>query len=201
MGTSLLVATTNPGKLREIAGILNGLPVTLTTLADLPDIAPPEETGSSFAENARDKALHYARASGLPTIAEDSGFEVAALKGTPGIFSARFLRPDATYEERFAEIYRRLREQGLHRSPARFVCALAFATPSGVQFETTGVVEGMTAARAAGGEGFGYDPIFFYPPYGRTFGEVSAAEKAAVSHRSQAFRAFRRFLETHFGPL
>jgi XTP/dITP diphosphohydrolase len=190
----LLIATTNPGKVREIRGILNGLPSVLKTLDDYPGIPQAEETGASFAENARQKARHYAELTGALTLAEDSGFEVDALDGEPGIYSARYLREDATYEERFADIYRRIRERGMSSSGARFVCSAAIAQGTDILFETTAVVEGMVALVPAGTNGFGYDPVFYYSPYGRTFGEVSDAEKTAVSHRGQAIRAIRDFL-------
>lgn len=194
MKTEILVATTNAGKLREIARILDGVPVALKTLADFPGLPPMEETGSSFAENARQKALRYAGATGMLTIAEDSGFEVDALNREPGIYSARYLRGDASYDERFADIYRRVGENASSERSARFVCALAAVQDGHVLFETTARVEGLLAGAPAGPNGFGYDPIFFYPPYGRTFGEVSDAEKTAVSHRGQAMRAFRGYL-------
>jgi XTP/dITP diphosphohydrolase len=190
----LLIATTNAGKVREIVHILGGLPIALKTLADCPDATVAEETGSSFAENARQKALHYARATGLLTMAEDSGFEVDALNGEPGIYSARYLREDASYEERFADIYRRVRDSAAPGRSARFVCALAVAHSGDVVFETAANVEGLLAEAPAGPNGFGYDPIFYYPSYGRTFGEVSDAEKIAVSHRGQAMRVVREFL-------
>jgi XTP/dITP diphosphohydrolase len=190
----ILIATTNAGKLREIVRILHGLPVALKTLADFPLAVVAEETGSSFAENARQKALHYAGVTGMLTMAEDSGFEVDALNGEPGIYSARYLREDATYDERFADIYRRARERGSTDRSARFVCALALAQRGDVVFETTATVEGLLAEKPAGPHGFGYDPIFWYPDYGRTFGEVSDDEKTAVSHRGQAMRAFREYL-------
>jgi non-canonical purine NTP pyrophosphatase (RdgB/HAM1 family) len=193
---TILVATTNDGKLRETLAILDGLAVEFRTLADYPDLPVAEESGASFAENARQKALHYWAASGLPTLAEDSGFEVDALGGAPGIYSARFGGPNATYEERFEEIYRRLAERKQPQSPARFVCALALVSGGRVLFETLGVVEGFVAPQPRGQAGFGYDPIFFYAPYSRTFGEVSADEKAAVSHRGRAVRALRTFLDT-----
>jgi XTP/dITP diphosphohydrolase len=198
----LLLATTNSGKLREITRILQGVPIALKTLADFPDAPIADETGASFAENARQKALHYAAATGLRTMAEDSGFEVDALNGEPGIFSARYLRDNATYDERFADIYRRVRESASRDRTARFVCALAVADPNSVLFETTARVEGMLAEAPAGPNGFGYDPIFLYPPYGRTFGEVSDDEKTAVSHRGQAMRAFRAYLAggLHLAP-
>lgn len=190
----ILVATTNAGKLREIRRILHDTPVSLRTLDDFPHVEIPEETGATFAENARQKALHYAGVTGMLTMAEDSGFEVDALNGEPGIYSARYLREDATYDQRFADIYRRARENKSTDRSARFVCALAVAQSGGILFETTASVEGLLAEQPAGLNGFGYDPIFFYSPYGRTFGEVSDEEKTAVSHRGQAMRAFRDYL-------
>jgi XTP/dITP diphosphohydrolase len=191
---SVLIATTNPGKVREILRILDGLPHELKTLADFPGIPVPEETGATFAENAAQKARYYAGHTGMLTMAEDSGFEIDALNGDPGIFSARYLREDATYDERFADLYERLRQAGADNRHARFVCALAVANGDEVIFETNAKVEGELAAAPAGPNGFGYDPVFFYPPYARTFGEVSDEEKTAVSHRGQAMRAFREFL-------
>ncbi len=193
----LLLATTNPDKLKEIVSILGGLPVTLKTLKDFPDAAIAKETGSTFAGNARQKALHYGKATGLLTMAEDSGFEVDALDGEPGIYSARYVGPDATYPERFEAIYQALKTRGAKASAARFVCALALAYRQGIEFETEGVVEGQLAPKPAGDAGFGYDPIFYYPPYGKTFGEVPAKEKAAVSHRGEAMRALRAHLAQH----
>ena len=192
----ILVATTNAGKLREIRRILHDTPVSLRTLDDCPHVAAPHETGVTFAENARQKALHYAAATGMVAMAEDSGFEVDALRGEPGIYSARYLREDATYAERFADIYRRVRERASTDRSARFVCALAVAHHGDVLFETTATVEGLLAEEAAGPHGFGYDPIFLYPPYGKTFGEVSDEEKTAVSHRGQAMRALRVYLQS-----
>lgn len=190
----VLIATTNQGKLREIRHILRDVPCALKTLADFPTLRAPEETGTSFAENARQKAIYYALATGMLAMAEDSGFEVDALGGKPGIYSARYLREDASYTERFDDIYKRVRESGASDLSARFICALAVAKGSEIDFETRATVEGALAPAPAGPNGFGYDPIFFYPPYGRTFGEVSDAEKTAVSHRGQAMRAFREYL-------
>ncbi|MGE0864659.1 MAG: RdgB/HAM1 family non-canonical purine NTP pyrophosphatase [Vicinamibacterales bacterium] len=181
----LLIATTNPNKLREIRPLMAGLPFELATLADFPPIAEPEETGATFWENARIKALAYAAATGVTTVAEDSGFEIDALGREPGVLSARFLRPDASYAERFAEIYRRLAGQP---STARFVTALAVARGREVLFETETSVEGTVAPSPRGEHGFGYDPIFWYPPFERTTAELTDQEKAVVSHRARAFR-------------
>jgi XTP/dITP diphosphohydrolase len=191
----LLVATSNPHKVEEILDLLDDLPLAIKTLKDFPNVTVPEETGSTFEENAREKALYYAKASGLLTMAEDSGFEVDAIDCKPGVESARYLGPDATYPERFAAIYAELRKRKVKSSAARFVCALTLARGSAVTFETKGVVEGQLAPQPAGDGGFGYDPIFCYPPYGKTFGEVTAKQKAAVSHRGEAVRALRAHLE------
>jgi XTP/dITP diphosphohydrolase len=195
----LAVATTNRGKLREISELLKGLPFQLVTLAEWPDVVAPQENGRTFAENARLKALYYAAHTGELTVAEDSGLEIDELGGAPGIESARFGGPDSTYAEKFDLIYRRLRAHGpgdAAGSPARFVCALALARDGRILYETRGVVEGRIAPEPKGTGGFGYDPIFFYPPFGCTLAEAGD-RKAAVSHRSQAFRALRAFLTTY----
>ena len=188
----LLVATTNPGKLREIRGILDDLPLTLATLADHPRVPEPEETGTTFAENARLKAGAYADATGELTVAEDSGLEIDALDGAPGVRSARF--NGESYPEKFALIARLLRERSVDGGSARFVCALALARPGRIVWETRGVVEGRLQLPPRGDGGFGYDPIFHYPPYGCTLAEVNGARKAAVSHRGAAFRALKTYL-------
>ena len=190
----LLVATTNAAKLREIRTVMAGIDVELLSLADVAAVEEPEENGVTFEENARLKAQHYAKHSGLLTVAEDSGLVVDALGGEPGVLSARFLRPDAGYPERFAEIWRRLSERPGEPRTARFVAALACVDKGRVLYETTGVVEGEIADSARGTEGFGYDPIFYYPPYGRTLAEVSDSEKVRVAHRGVAFRAFAIWL-------
>lgn len=193
MARDILIATTNPGKLREIRALLDGAPVRVLTLDDFPPIDEPEETGRTFAENAVLKARAYARATGAATVAEDSGLEIDALGGEPGIHSARY--PGATYPDKFAHLYARL--AGMPKPwTARFVCALAMVDPAGaILFETRATVEGEVAGTPRGTFGFGYDPMFFYPPYGKTLGEVDGSEKLAVAHRGKAFRAFRAWLE------
>ena len=191
----LLVATTNPGKLREIRVLMADAPVHLIGLSDIPPIEEPEETGSTFEENARLKAKYYAAQSGLWTVAEDSGLVIDALGGEPGVLSARFLRPDASYSERFTEIFRRLDAQPNQPRTARFVVALASVDRDQVVYETTGVVEGEIADAPKGSGGFGYDPIFLYPPYGRTLAQVTEPEKIAVAHRGIAFRKFSEWLK------
>jgi len=219
----LLLATTNPNKVREVRHALRaasdvaphnrlrqgygesagnlaaeGVPYTLVTLADVAPVPDePEEIGTTYWENARIKALAYAQATGLTTIAEDSGFEVDALGGEPGVQSARFLDPTTSYPDRFAEIYRRLaadKPSGL--SSARFVTALAVARGDELLFETESAIEGTVAPEPRGQHGFGYDPIFYYPPFGGTVAQLSDDQKAAVSHRARAFRDLHGWLRT-----
>jgi XTP/dITP diphosphohydrolase len=194
----LLVATTNRDKLREIRSLLSNVEIDLLTLRDLDRIEEPDETGATFAENARQKAYHYAAASGLPTVAEDSGLVIDALDGEPGVRSARFLRPDASYPERFTEIFKRLEQHPERGRAARFVCAVAVVENGQILFETTGTIEGEIAS-PRGEHGFGYDPIFYYPPYRSTLAEVSEGAKLAVAHRGQAFRALASWLHEKSG--
>lgn len=197
----LLVATSNPGKLADIRRLLQHLPITLVTLQELGPVAEPEETGATFAENARLKALYYDDAASVGatpprfTVAEDSGLVIDALNGEPGVRSARFLRPDATYPDRFSEIYRRLAEASTRGWHARFICALAVVRAGSVVYETTGTIEGRIADAPSGTDGFGYDPVFYHPPSGRTLAEISANAKARISHRGEAFRRLAVWLE------
>ena len=179
---------------------MSAVPLELVSLADIAPIAEPEETGATFEENAQLKARYYAEQSGLLTVAEDSGLVIDALGGEPGVRSARFLRADASYPERFAEIFRRLDEHADDSRDARFVAALACVDRRNVIYETTGVVAGTIADAPRGAGGFGYDPIFYYPPYRRTLAEVSEPEKVAVAHRGVAFRAFAEWLMMNSRP-
>jgi len=204
----LLVATTNSGKIREIRALLEGAPIQLITLDAWPRLEAPEETGRTFQENSRQKALYYAVATGETTVAEDSGLEIVALGGLPGVESARYGGPRTPYPEKFELIEAALHTASGHRvgsatdhatraeadRSARFVCALTLARGRDILFETRGVIEGRIVMPPRGTGGFGYDPIFFYPPYGRTLAEVTAEQKAAASHRGQAFRALKSFL-------
>lgn len=189
---TLLIATTNPGKLREIRVILEDAPVSLHTLDEFPGIEEPEETGATFEENARLKAIYYAEKTGMLTAADDSGLEIDALGGAPGVHSARWHGTD--YDYKFKKIRELLAMQGLVTSPARFVCCVALAKDGEVLHETRGTVEGRIAERAAGTNGFGYDPIFFYPPLNLTLAQLDRDQKSAVSHRGKAFAALREYL-------
>lgn len=196
--TDLLIATTNAGKIREILPVLEGTSVRLRTLADLGSVPPePEETGASFAQNARLKAEYYAAKTGLITVAEDSGLVIDALDGRPGIHSARY--PGETYPDKFANLYKELAPFP-RPWKARYFCALAVHGPQttdGPLFSCSGVVLGEIAAAPQGTQGFGYDPIFFYPEFNATFGEIDDARKSSVAHRGKAFRKLREYLLLH----
>jgi XTP/dITP diphosphohydrolase len=206
---TLLVATTNADKVREIAFLLRGVPVSLLTLRDGPAVPEPVETGETFEANARLKSEYYDGTVAAPlragrpgtrllTVAEDSGLAIDALDGEPGVYSARFLSPTATYPERFAAIQARLAARPEAPRTARFVCALAAVEDGRVLFETRGTIEGVIAHEPRGGAGFGYDPIFEYPPFHKTLAEVSEADKLAVAHRGHAFRSLASWLERLF---
>jgi XTP/dITP diphosphohydrolase len=203
----ILIATTSGDKLREIRALLGSLAVQLLSLSDFPPVPEPAETGSTFQQNARLKATYYERVilAGSPgasldcTVAEDSGLQIDALNGQPGVHSARFLRPDATYSERFDEIYRRLAAMPDAPRTARFISALCAVRRGTVVYETTGAVEGRISDTPRGTGGFGYDPILYYPPYGRTLGETTEGEKLRVAHRGHAFRAFALWLAASLG--
>lgn len=188
----VLVATKNRGKLRELNQVLAGLDVELCDLASAGD--PPDvlEDGSTFADNARKKALHYHSLTGLATIADDSGLEVAALDGRPGVFSARYAPND---EMRIAKLLGELEnaESRLGRG-ARFVCALCLVTSSGEVVEVEGEVKGLITSNPRGSGGFGYDPVFLYPPLNKTFAELTAEEKNQVSHRAAALAKLGKLL-------
>lgn len=194
----LVVATTNRNKLREIRGIFEGLGVAIDGLDAFPPVEEPDETGATFAENARQKAVHYSARLGVRVVAEDSGLEIDGLDGEPGVHSARYggeAAPD--YPRKFALVYEGLRQRGAEGSAARFVCALAVADGTRILYEARGVIEGRVSGEPAGDGGFGYDPIFFYPPLGRTLAQLDEREKAAVSHRGRAFRQLREYLAGH----
>jgi XTP/dITP diphosphohydrolase len=181
----LLIGSSNPGKLREYREILAGLDVELVGPTDLDPVPPePEEDAATFAENASAKARAYAAASGLQTVADDSGLEVYALRGAPGVRSRRFFGEDASADERNAKLLALL-DGALDRS-ARFVCVTALASPDGHVELFEGEVRGEIAESPRGGAGFGYDPVFVIAGDGRTMAELMSAEKHSVSHRGLA---------------
>lgn len=187
--TKLLIASTNRGKLREFQEILSGEPYDLFLPADLGFALTVEETGMTYRENAALKARAFAQASGLITLSDDSGLEVQALGGAPGLHSARYApQPGATDADRRAYLLENLR--GKPRPwLARFVCTVAIATPQGEIFFTEGECPGEIIPEERGTHGFGYDPIFYFPERGMTMAELPPEEKNRISHRARAVRA------------
>ncbi len=188
----LLIASQNPGKLNEMRLLLEGLPFRVLSPRDLGILT--EETGSTFLENATLKALDYARRSGRLTVADDSGLSVDALDGGPGLYSSRFGGEGAGDLDRNRLLLERLRGVPRERRGARFTSAVAVARDGQVLFQAQESVLGLIAEEMRGKSGFGYDPLFFYPPLGKTFGELPREDKDRVSHRGKAFARLREFL-------
>jgi len=191
----LLIATNNPGKIREYQELLADLPLQLTYPAQEGLDIEVAETGESFAENARLKATAYAKASGLLTLADDSGLEVDALGGEPGIRSARYAGEGASDEERYRLLLEKLKDVPWEERTARFRCVIAAATPEGEVYTAEGTCEGIIAFEPAGEHGFGYDPVFYLPEYGKTMAELSPEVKNRISHRAKAAQRVRGILE------
>jgi XTP/dITP diphosphohydrolase len=192
----ILLASQNRGKLAEMRQLLAGLPFHVLCPADLGILEAPEETGTTFLENAALKARHYARLSGRLAVADDSGISVDALDGAPGLYSSRFGGEGASDDDRNRLLLQKLAGLPDEKRTARFTSAVVVARGGNVLFEVEEKVEGRIASGPRGANGFGYDPIFFYPPFGTTFGDVPAVEKDRVSHRGKAFARLRTFLET-----
>lgn len=193
----LLFATHNRGKLRELAQLLGDLPhLDVICLADLSDALEIEESGATFADNARIKALAAMQATGLPALADDSGLEVDALGGAPGVHSARYAGPGATDAQRNIKLLTELAASGTSDRRARFRCAIAFVDPVAPdQIELAeGCCGGTITDEPRGDGGFGYDPLFFVETLDKTFAEASAAEKNRLSHRGQAMRQMAAIL-------
>ena len=195
----LLIATNNPGKLREFGDLLGD--VDVVGPRDLGLDLDVVEDGRSFAENAALKARAFSAAAGLIALADDSGLDVDALNGAPGILSARFGGPDLDDGGRCRLLLRRLRGLPRHRRGARFRCCIVAMAPDGRACRSEGRCEGYIAAAPAGREGFGYDPVFFLPSRGRTMAQVSPEVKNAISHRAAALRAIRPLLRQTFAEL
>ncbi len=198
----LLIATSNPHKVAEFRALLGDLPYQFVSLRDVPPVAEVAETGRTFAENAILKAEGYARETGLLALADDSGLEIDALGGEPGVYSARWAGPDVTYLERFRIILERLAAVPSERRTARYRCAIAIAGPgaAGLRGVVEGTLEGRIAEAPRGSGGFGYDPLFYVPELDNTVGELSADEKSRISHRARAAAAARTLLRSMSAP-
>ena len=200
----LIIATTNPGKLREIRELLKDLDVKITSLSDYPDAPKIEEDGKNFAQNALKKAATIALYTGKLTLGEDSGLEVKALGNKPGIYSSRFSGEKATDRKNNVKLLRLLRDVPLKKRQARYRCFAALVDGQPRQRRGQRVIDvvsgscaGVIALKGKGNNGFGYDPLFFIPRYHKTFGELDPAVKAKISHRARAFRKVRKVLEEY----
>lgn len=191
----IVLATKNEGKAAEIAAAFAALPFAVVSLAAFGDIPEPEEDGASFEENARLKARYYAAQTGCACLADDSGLEVDALDGCPGIYSARYAGAHASDAENNAKLLGALKHVPQALRTARFRCALAWIDESGEWVMAEGRCEGRILEAARGAGGFGYDPLFYLPQLGKTLAEITLAEKNIVSHRGKALREMARKLE------
>lgn len=191
----LLIATHNRGKLREYVELLKGLPYELLTLDDAGIREDVEETGTTFLENARLKAEAYARQSGVLTLADDSGLEVDALGGEPGVYSKRYAGEGKADAERNAYLLAKLQDVPVGRRAARFRCVIAIVDPQGRAWSSEGQCEGEIAFEPRGAHGFGYDPIFMVQGDGRHLAELEPEAKNRISHRAQAAKGARKILE------
>lgn len=191
---AILIATTNPGKLREIQQLAGGLSIDWRTLDEIGEFPEPIEDADTFEGNAEKKARHYCGLTGLWTLADDSGLEVDALDGAPGVHSARFAggRDDHANNVKLVNM---LRDVPLERRTARFVCAMVLASPDGILATTRGVIEGVIIDEPRGANGFGYDPHFLVPHLGKTTAQLESDHKNRISHRGQALRAMLARIE------
>lgn len=189
----LVLATRNPGKTKEIRELLAGYPVVIKNLDDFGPIPEVEEDGATFEENAYKKASFTARVLGIPAMADDSGLEVHALNGEPGIYSARYAGPGATDDQNNSKLLERMK--GQKDRSATFVCLISIAVPCGVALTYEGRCEGVIATAPQGSGGFGYDPLFYYPPLEASFAQLSPDEKNRISHRGRALSEVRKEFE------
>jgi len=198
----LIIATKNVGKIKELEELLANLPVRLRSLNDFPNVIEPEETGATFAENARLKAEFYASQTELWALADDSGLEVEALHGAPGVYSARYAGENATDAEKIEKLLKETNETNDKNSRARFVCAMAVADETGaIKFVAEGVCDGRIARAASGDGGFGYDPVFIPDGFTATFGELSGDIKRQISHRARATFEIIQYLRRFYAAL
>lgn len=190
----ILIATQNQGKLREIQAELADLDVELVCLEDIAPLPEAVESGSTFAQNADLKALHYSKLSGLWTLADDSGLDVDALDSRPGVFSARYAGPDADDARNNAKLLTELADVPEQKRTARFRCAMSLAADGKIVARSQGTIEGRITFNYQGQNGFGYDPLFYVSEKGRTTAQLAPEEKNAISHRGQAIRAMKQIL-------
>lgn len=196
MKDTIVLATHNAGKIREFKSALAPLGYDVVSVHDLlPDIAEPEETGTTFAENARLKAHYYMKATGKPCLADDSGIIADALKGRPGVYSARYAGPECDDEKNNQKLVAELSAFPPEQRTAYYACVLALAWPDGRELTAEGTCPGLIRDFYAGDGGFGYDPLFYLPQFGKTMAEISLAEKNQISHRGQALKKLLELMD------
>lgn len=188
MDNIIILATNNKSKVKEISEMMSCSDITFESLADAGINVEVEETGTTFEENALLKAREICKLSGKPTISDDSGLEIDALDGAPGIYSSRFMGEDTSYDIKNNALIEKLENVADPDRTARFRCCMALVLPDGREFVTEGAMEGIIAREPKGINGFGYDPILFIPEYNRTSAELSSEEKNNISHRGEALR-------------
>ena len=192
----LIVATRNRGKVREIREALKGLHLRIYSLGDFPDVPEIEEDGKSFTENALKKARFYSEYFEKLTLADDSGLEVDGLKGLPGIYSARYAKEGATSRENNQKLLREMQGLPVSKRGARFKCIIAVVSHNGKEAVAEGACRGRIGFTEKGKKGFGYDPLFILPKYGKTMAEISLKGKNAISHRGKALRKIKKVIRS-----
>ena len=190
----IVFATTNAGKIKEIKEILADFDVEVVSINEMNITTDVEENGTTFEENSLIKARAISKLTGLPALADDSGLEVDYLNGEPGIYSARYLGRDTDYDYKNNYIIEKLKDAKDEERSARFVCVISLVLPDGREFVKKGVMEGKIGYEIKGENGFGYDPIFYLPQYGKTSAEISAEEKNKISHRGKALREMKEVI-------
>lgn len=195
MMDKIVFATGNEGKIKEIKEILADFSVEVVSMKEMNITTEVEENGNTFEENSLIKARAISKLTGLPALADDSGLEVDYLNGEPGIYSARYLGRDTDYDYKNNYIIDKLKEAKDEERSARFVCVISLVLPDGREFIKKGVMKGQIAYEIQGENGFGYDPIFYLPQYGKTSAEISSEEKNKISHRGKALRAMKEVIK------
>ena len=193
----IVVATHNKGKLREFKAALETVGIEAVSIGEVVKVPEPEETGTTFLANARIKAQYYMEACGLPCLADDSGLAVDVLDGAPGVYSARYLGEDASYDIKNQAILDRLKGVPKEQRTARFVCAIAAVLPDGKTLVTRETIEGYIGECPAGENGFGYDPIFYVDEYHCSTAELTEEQKNEISHRGKALRSMKKLLHEY----
>jgi XTP/dITP diphosphohydrolase len=191
LAVQLVLATNNEDKIREITRLLEDLPITILSRRDFLEFPDPEESGTTLEENALIKARTIAEFTGFPALADDSGLEVDAINGAPGVYSSRYAGPNATYKDNCRKLVNALSGFPEERRTARFRCVIAIAWDEATVATVYGEVDGLITADIAGEAGFGYDPVFYHPPSGKRFSQMSMDEKNAISHRGLALAKAR----------